>query len=419
MRAIPIACVFAIATPVAADVEDPVALFSTGRYAAAAAGFERRWESRGNTVDGVNAAASWRTAGRYARAAALLARIRSTTALDGEPARLAGILEERLAVLTATATIDGPVAPDALIRVDDDVAERIGDVLVLDIGEHDIVIEQDTCKPFVWHGTAYPGARIVVPFKPVCEQRGTLHLDLDPGTAYTLDGKPHRATTRETTIKLDPGMHQLRVDSRARPVLSETVTIRSHETTSVRPKFPWRARARNWILGVTGTARAGSSMSGLGLAATAGVWGSRFRATVDFGSVMSTLDFLGPPGHPWFGATAAIHVTTRPLWNGRIGPYRVALDLDPIATRFDQVRATSYFGIRGGGDTEIRATSLSFLPISLSADGPWVHLEIALWPISIVRYEGTVFPDDIEAPVTVIDERGFGAFLTILGGWRL
>lgn len=352
---------------------------------------------------------AWRTAGHYARAATLLVRVRAGAPLAGDAAETARALEERLATLTATATIAGRVEPGAVIRVDDDPAERAGDAIVLDVGDHDVTIEQESCAVVVWHGTAYPGAQLAIPFVPRCDRGGTLHVYLagDPGAAFAVDDAEHHPLAHEADVKLEPGTHRLRVASLARPVLDEPIAIRTHETTAVRVRYPWRARRMGFILGITGSARAGGVLDGLGLAVTTGVWGSWGRATVDFGSVMSTHDNLGPPGHPWFGASGALHVIRRPLWTGKLATHRLALDFDPVAVRYDELRSATYFGIRAAG-TEAIMRSVSGLPLSLSADGPYVHAEVALWPFSILSYS------DASGSA-----RGYGAFVTILGGWRL
>jgi len=417
--AVAVAVVAVASSTAHAQADEPSLLFAAGRYAAAAEIFERRWETRGDAVDGVNAVVSWRTAGRYARAASLLVRVRAGKVPPaGEAAETAASLDERLGTLTAIATIKGKLARDAVIRVDDDPAERAGDTIILDVGEHDIAIDQESCKPFVWHTVAHPGERIEVPFAPVCDEAGTLHVYLagDRSSPFEVDGKPYRTTDREADVKLGPGTHALRVASRSRLVLDEPVTIRSHETTALRVRYPWRAHRFGWILAITGSARAGGVMNGLGLALTTGVWGSRFRATVDLGSVMSDTDSLAPPGHPWFGVTAAVHLTTRPLWTGRLGSHRLALDIDPLAARFDQVREASYFGIRTD-DFETRVSTWSFVPITLSADGPYVHVEVTLWPISVLTYKGGDV-DLVGVSDPFFEEHGYGAFLTILGGWR-
>ncbi len=407
------------ATPaLAQSSEDPRVLFAEGRYAAAAETFELRWQAAGEADDGVNAVVAWRTAGHYARAAALLARVRSGKQPPaGEAAETARALDERLATLTAIAKVVGPLKADSVIRVDGDVADRIGDAIVLDVGEHDLTIEQEGCAAFGWHGTAYPGDTSTIAFAPRCDQGGTLHVYLagDPGSAFAVDGKVHPLAAHEADVVLEPGAHALHVASHDRPVLDEPIAIASHQTTAVRVRYPWRARDFNWILAVTGSARAGGVMNGLGLALTTGVWAARYRATIDLGSVMSDHDRLGPPGHPWFGASAALHVTTRPLWHGKLASHRLALDLDPLALRFDEIRSASYFGIRTN-DTETRVRALSFLPLSLSADGPYVHLEIALWPISVISYRVGTFDG---VTTTFESGHGYGSFLTIAGGWRL
>jgi hypothetical protein len=408
----------ALATPALAQDDDPKVLFAAGRYAAAAEIFEHRWESRRDAVDGVNAVVSWRTAGRYARAAALLARVRASDPPPaGEAAQTASALEERLATLTATATITGPLARDAVIRVDNDPAERLGADLILDVGEHDIVIEQESCKPFAWHGAVFPGQHLEIPFAPTCDRAGTLYVYLagDPGTPFEVDRKPYRTTGHEARIELAPGTHALRVTSRGRPILDEPVTIREHETTALRVRYPWRARSVGWIFAVTGTMRAGGVQNGLGLALTTGFAGSRFRVSAEVGSVISDVGRLVPgptgPGRPWAGLSGVWHVTHRPLWHGRIG----SLDFDPVALRYDEVREASFLGIRAD-EREAMARAWSFLPLTLTHDARYVHLEITLWPVSIVHYRAG---QDTAAGRVFETELGVGSFVTIVGGWRL
>ena len=403
--------------PAAADDDDPRVLFAEGRFAAAADVFEHRWRASGDAVDGVNAVVSWRTAGRYARAASLLAHVvGAKRPPTGDALATATELAERLAVLTATATIAG--APRGItVRIDADPAELVGDAIVLDVGEHDVVIDQETCESFVWHAVAYPGARLVVPYAPRCERNGTLHvyLDGDPGATFRVDGREHAVANREADLALAPGAHRLAVTELARPVLDEPIAIESRQTKEIRVRFPWRARRFGVVLALTGATRAGQVMNGIGSALTIGVWGSRFRATLDGGSMISDTPGLQPvpaaPGHPWFGATLAVHVTRRPLWHGKLGPYRLALDIDPVAVRFDEYRAISYFGFRTADSIEARVRAWSFLPIALAADGPFPHIEMTLWPISYAEYH--------QATGGVAVQPGVSAFGTLLFGWRL
>jgi len=406
-----------LATSARAD-DDPKVLFAAGRYAAAAEVFEHRWQSRGDAVDGVNAVVSWRTAGRYARAASLLARVRAgATALAGEAAQTASALDDRLATLTATATIVGPIDRSAVIRVDDDPAERIGEAIVLDVGEHDIAIDQENCKPFVWHAFAFPGDHLEIRFAPTCTHLGTLYLylDGDAGAAFEIDGKPAQATGREARVELAPGEHALRVTGHGRPIVDETVEIREHETTARRVRYPWRARQLGWILGVTGTARAGGVQNGLGLTLATGVAGARFRIIAEAGSEISDPRRLGPgatgPGRPLIALTGIYHVLEHPLWHGSLG----SLDFDPIALRYDEVREASFFGFRAS-DLEAIAQAWSVLPLTLTHDTRFVHLEVTLWPLSIVHYQAGVS----DTSGTTFDKHtGVGSFLTIAGGWRL
>jgi hypothetical protein len=93
--------------------------------------------------------------------------------------------------------------------------------------------------------------------------------------------------------------------------------------------------------------------------------------------------------------------------------FRLALDIDPIAARFDEIRQNSYFGIRVNETFEPRVRTFSFVPIALSADAPRIHFEITLWPISYVSYYASMQTPGAR------DATGWGAYLTVLGGWRL
>jgi hypothetical protein len=156
-------------------------------------------------------------------------------------------------------------------------------------------------------------------------------------------------------------------------------------------------------------------MTGTGGALTLGVWSERFRATIDAGSMISDTPGLGAnaggPGRPWFGAMFAVALWNHPAWHGRLGPYRLALDFDPLAARLDEIRAFSFLGIRTNTAAETRVDAWSFLPLALSADGPYVHFELTLWPLSYATY----FAGDSGANVG----NGWSAFATLLVGRRL
>lgn len=418
-----VAIMLASAAARADEVDDPRVLFAEGRYAAAAQVFEHRWTAKGDATDGVNAVVAWRTAGRYARAASLLARVRSgKQQVTGETAATADELAERLANLTAIATIEGTLDRNAVIRIDADPAERIGDSLVIDVGEHDIEIDQPGCERFVWRAAAYPGAKLVVPFRPRCDQSGTLHLYLatEPGAEFRIDGVAHRATGHEADVKLEPGEHRVEIAAHDRPVYDERVTIRSRETEAVRIRYPWRARKLGIVLGVTTELRAGQHLTGIGLALTAGLWAPSFHYMFDAGAMISNGKDLDPttgtPGRPWIGNTLVIHTPRSPVWHGKLGPYRVAFDPQPLGIRFDEIRAISYAGIRACEENEARVRAFSALPVALSADGPYMHGELTLWPISRIYYHpANGFCGDGPLP----SETGWGTFVTFTGGWRL
>jgi hypothetical protein len=412
-----LAAVLATRAVADADVDDPRVLFASGRYAAAAEVFEHRWSATGDPTDGVNAVVSWRTAGRYARAAALLVRVRTgKTPPTGDALATANDLEQRLGTLTAIATVEH-APPAATVLIDAEPAERIGDAILLDVGEHDIEVDQEGCAPFTWHETAYPGGRVVVPYAARCDRRGTLHvyLDGDRDHVFAVDGSARTAVGLEADVALEPGVHRLVVIDRNRPVYDEPVAIAEHATTAVDVQFPWRARSLGFVLAATSGTRVGQVLTGTGGALTFGLWSAHLRATVDFGSMISDTPGLQPdaagPGHPWFGAMVAAPVWNRPAWHGRLGPYRLALDFDPIAARFDEVRSISFFGIRTSPAVESWVRSYSFLPLALSADGPYVHLELTLWPVSFSTYHAG------NSGVDVGD--GWSSCVTLLVGRRL
>lgn len=423
MKWLVVAAVLASATAHADDAEDPRVLFAEGRYDAAGQVFEHQWTAKGDPNDGVNAVVAYRTAGHYARAKTLLERVRSgKQPPTGDAAATAADLAERLAVLTATARIETKLDAAAVIRIDGEAAERTGDALVLDVGEHDIEIEQPNCDRYVDHVTAYPGGTIAVKFVPHCQVFGVLHVYLatEPNQSFSVDGKPYTTAVHEADVTLPPGDHHLVVSSRERLVLDETVSVREKETTAVRVRYPWRARKLGIVLGVTNEVRGGQKMFGIALGFTLGLWAPSFHYQFDIGSMISNTEGLSPaatPGRPWLGHALVFHEPRAPLWNGKLGPYRVAFDPEPLGIRFDEIRANSYAGIRIACENlEPRMRAWSAFPVALSADGPYAHFELTAWPASVLFYHPAAANcADGDLP----SKLGFGAFVTLTGGWRL
>ena len=121
-------------------------------------------------------------------------------------------------------------------------------------------------------------------------------------------------------------------------------------------------------------------------------------------------------GHPWIAHTLVIHSPRTPVWHGKLGPYRLAFDPEPIAIRFDEIRANSYAGLRVCDEAEPRVRAWSTLPVALSADGPYAHFELTLWPVSVLwQHPAAAGCGYDELPSTV----GVGAFVTLTGGWRM
>jgi hypothetical protein len=408
------------------EIDDPRVLFAEGRYAAAAQVFEHRWTANGDATEGVNAVVAWRTAGRYARALSLLARVRTgKEPPTGAAAATATELDSRLATLTSTLKIEGRLDPNAVVRIDAEPAERLGDELVVDLGDHDLEIEQPNCDRFVTQITAYAGATLVVPFAPRCHKVGTLHVYLatEPGATFRVDGEAHKTTGHEADIELEPGVHRLQVSARDRPVYDEQITIREKETTAVRIRYPWRARKLGFVLGVTNQVRAGQKMIGTALGVTFAAWAPSFHYQFDIGSMISNTPGLDPStgtiGRPWLAHALVFHTPRAPVWTGKLGPYRLAFDPEPLGIRFDEVRAISYAGIRVGCENlEPRIRAWSAFPVALSASGPYAQFQLTAWPVSVLWYhtpEAGDFCGDDDRPSTV----GVGAFVTLTGGWRL
>ena len=388
--------VLAATSPATANDVEPRVLFAEGRYSAAAALFERRWQVSGTTTDGFNAVISWRTAGRYARARALLARVVAKPPSTGALSERTRILEDKLARLTGTVRIEGNVSARATVTVDAGPVERIGDVIVVNVGKRELRIEQQDCQPFLWRGVVHPGEHIPISAALRCDVRGTLHVTLlgDARGTFTVDGSQYQVVDREAELALTPGRHRLIVRRRSRLVADETVVIRSKQTTSRRVSYPWRVRAAGWTLGLSSVV----AVSGVGSTVAGGLSmgrsGARYRAHITFGGGTTSADGLewskvgngGFGGRPWFGASGALHLWSRPLAQTRRGRAVLTLDIDPLGARFDQLRTTSYFGLFVPRD-EVTISYLGLVPLTLAVDWPGLHLEEIAWPIGLARYK--------------------------------
>jgi hypothetical protein len=125
----------------------------------------------------------------------------------------------------------------------------------------------------------------------------------------------------------------------------------------------------------------------------------------------------GTPGRPWLAHALVFHAPRSPVWHGKLGPYRLAFDPEPLGIRFDEIRHNSYAGIRISCENlEPRVRAWSAFPVALSASGPYADFELTLWPVSVLWYHpagGSCGDPDLPS------ETGFGAFVTLTGGWRL
>jgi hypothetical protein len=412
------------AQPDAGADQDPRLLFTQGRYAAAAERFEQRWRQDGGAADADNAVVAWRTAGRYARARALLVRVRERTPLDGSRAERAALLDERLGQLTGTIVVDGAIPADAVLAIDGDPPERIGERIVVDLGDHELTIERDGCDPFQWQGLVAPGSEQRVKVALRCPERGTLHVVLvgERAARLQVDGTLVRVDG-ERELDLAPGPHRLRLEHRGRLLVDETVDVRNRSAATRRIPFPWRARRGGIYFAAASTAIAGGAgaLGGLGLAV--GWSGARFRAGFTAGTAWTTARGIGctygpPCSHPWAGLELAAHLFPRPRWQSRPGRRQASLEIDPLAIRFDQIRQQTYFGgiTPWAPYNEPAFTHIGFLPITVTAELGWLHLEAVLWPIGISRRR---FPREFAPPEDPggETEHGLGATLAISGAW--
>lgn len=425
--ALSLALLLAATAPVRAQLDgdqDPRLLFGQGRHAAAAALFERRWREGGGAADAVNAVVAWRTAGRYARARALLARVRRQTALDGGRAERAALLDATLAQLTGTVVLVGTLPADAVITVDGDPPERLGDRIVVDLGEHQLDIERDGCEPFHWQGLVAPGAELRLPVQLACRARGTLHLVLvgERRARLAIDGAPVDIDG-ERELELAPGRHHLRLVHRSRLLIDDRIDVAEGSAATRRVRFPWRARRGGLYFAAAAGGVGGSAgaIGGLGLAV--GWSGSRFRAGFSAGTAWTTARGIGctygpPCSHPWAGLELAYHLLQRPRWQSRPGRRQASLEIDPMAIRIDQVRSNSFFGGFNPLQPAVEpvVSHVGFLPITLTAELGWMHLEAVLWPVGITR---RTFPRQLAPPDDPGGEveYGLGATLALTAAW--
>lgn len=375
---------FVSAAASAAD-PDPRELFERGDYAAAAAGFEKRWNATGDAVDGLNAVVAWRNEGHYAHARVMVDHLlRSKPPLVGELKARAEILADKLDMLTARIALVGPnVTNDVVARIDGQPAERLGDDYVTDVGKADLVVDKPACTSFKWAGQLMSRQRVELPLVMECPKGpGNLHIHIDgpPKATATVDGHDNDVEY-DLDLRMPAGAHAVSVVRENAPLLRETLTIEAAETTKRTVVVPLRAMKSSLVVGVytssVVTTFASSAAAGIGFGLV-----SDLEFHVAVGKAVSTADHI-TPGTLWFLLdVGGFPHLLRPLAHGHAMGGLWTLDWKPLF--FSAQAAQADYGRDGAGAALL--VHISAAPLVLSAGFSFVDFELALSPIGISLY---------------------------------
>ena len=383
----------------AAEPDDPRSLFDAGQYSAAAAGYERLWTTSHLPQHGLNAVIAWRTAGRYTHARSLLEQLMSNK-LPPELQTRAALLRSKLEGLTATISLEGePIPVDALVKIDNAPAVRIGKEFVAPVGRRELTVERKGCDLFRWQGILKPGQRLNLPFRLSCKvMSGSLHVTLDgaPWAMLRVDGKPVAPQDPyDTDLSLSPGEHALQATRRGILLESRRFRIDAGRKTSVPVDVPWRGKAFGILGGASADAfsglRGSTATAGLMLGCLVDISGSvahevassslSMLLTVQLGVANSN---IGLPGNRfWMGLTAGFLHVLPPAWQSRTGKTTWVLDFEPGLFSFGG-------GGKGRGDPDVVDNDTifhwNFVPVVLTSELPFVHLELMAWPVGFVSH---------------------------------
>ena len=357
---------------------DARALYAAGQFEAAAAAFEARWDRDRQPVDGLNAAVSWRAAGRYGRARALLSRVRGSAGaspdLESRMALVAGKLDE----LTATVALEGEAIPEgAVVLLDGRPAERDGASLVSEVGRHEIAIEREGCDRFAWSGELRPGVRTAVRVAFRCEQLpGSVHVRLlrGVGRTLTLDGRTYPIPVQDATVVAAPGVHELSVAIDRWSVDRRDVTVASRERTDVEVIVPWRVQEPAFFVGAAGVGYGGPD-GGAGTGIVVGAGSGALQISGLFGK--------SSPVRSGGGAASLIQIDMSfltalfpPLASGRAGVVPWSVHVEPLAMSI-AVRTDA-------ASTDASESYIGLLPLSAYADLPLdLRAEARVWAIML------------------------------------
>lgn len=275
-----------------ADEVDPRELHAQHKFAAAGAGFERRWNATGDPTDGINAAISFRAAGNYAHARVVLARVLKSK-LDPDLAVRARLLDDKLAALTATVRVELPTEKGKpILKANGEAAERIGDSFVVEVGRADLAILVEGCDAWSWKGELAPGQELVLAPQLKCPQGpGSLHVSMGvtSGADVTVDGAT-RAISFDANYSLKPGRHTLSVSRKGLVLVDhDDVEVRPGDVTQYAVPVPVRAQESAFLFGVGGATLAGSTGSTAAVGVLLGYTGIAEYAFL-IGTAGSTVD---------------------------------------------------------------------------------------------------------------------------------
>lgn len=403
----------------AGDGGDPRALFADGQYPAAAAAFESRWRAEHRAVDGVNAAVAWRSAGRYARARALLGEVLREASV-GEPLKSrAELLRKRLEELTGTLVLTGdPVPSDAPVTVDGAAAERDGDAVLVDVGARELLVRPEGCDAVSWRGTVRPATTVPVEVTLTCARvPGSVHVTLEraAGATVTIDGKDRELEVSDLAQRLAPGPHRVRLARRGLTLLDRTVEVPSGGEVALTRLAPWRAQDPAFTIGVVAPALvAPRTATGVGIAGHAPLFARRGAAPGSYafmelaGGLTNAIEPTADAG-TWVMATVGWWRVLPPLPSfGTSVPWSVSVE--PL---------TAWYATRA--DDAVEGASQDFWgfgAIVVDAELPaGAHLELRAFPASWSRrYSGG---GGIVGPERTAGEKRWSPSFTAAISWRV
>jgi hypothetical protein len=404
-----------------ADDDDARRLFIGGDYRAAAAAFETRWEASRDPHDGLNAVIALRSAGAYAHGLALLERVRGGGVIPADVGSRAKLLDTTLRELTGTIAIE-KMPPDATLEVDGGPAWRSAGEIVVNVGRRELSVARPGCDVFRWTGTVRPGQRVAVDVTLVCHEiAGSIHVNLSgaAGAHIRIDGRPFITSTYDFDIPEPPGLHHVDITRRGILLSEETVTVPPAASATVHAVAPWRAKGSGLILGATAQ----------GIVATNGATGAtgvlfgyqNGGGGVDPGAQLELIVMVGAATtgvgegaapRVWLGMTAGVSNLLPALWQRKTGGTTWVLDFDPTLATF-QVAPTSEPSFIPGVDATANVTYLGLLPLVLTADLPFAHAELAVFPAGVLVHKGFALLDEGRAQVT------HAASLALTVGWKV